>query len=82
MKHTSVVPLNPSEFKELIFILLLLLKFAAETLLFLFNSMANFKILDLLDINSANSVTEIVDKISRGLFFSLLDKYKYYYKYK
>jgi hypothetical protein len=74
MKHTSVVPLNASEFKELIFILLLLLKFVAETLLFLFNSMAKFKIWGLLDINSANSVTEIVDKISRGPFFSLLDK--------
>jgi hypothetical protein len=42
-------------------------------LLFLFNSMANFKILGLLDINSAKSVTEIDDKIER-LFFSLLDK--------
>ena len=73
MKHTSVVPLNASEFKELIFILLLLLKFAAETLLFLFNSMANFKIWGLLDINNAKSVTEIDDKIER-LFFSLLDK--------
>jgi hypothetical protein len=73
MKHTSVVPLNASEFKELMFILLLLLKFAAETLLFLFNSMANFKIWDLLDINNAKSVTEIDDKIER-LFFSLLDK--------
>jgi hypothetical protein len=79
MKHTSVVPLNASEFKELIFILLLLLKFAAETLLFLFNSMANFKIWGLLDINNAKSVTEIDDKIER-LFFSLLDKIyiKYY----
>jgi hypothetical protein len=73
MKHTSVVPLNASEFKELMFILLLLLKFAAETLLFLFNSMANFKIWGLLDINNAKSVTEIDDKIER-LFFSLLDK--------
>ena len=79
MKHTSVVPLNASEFKELMFILLLLLKFAAETLLFLFNSMANFKIWGLLDINNAKSVTEIDDKIER-LFFSLLDKIyiKYY----
>jgi len=45
-------------------------------LLFLFNSMANFKMTGLWDINNANSVTEIVDKISRELFFSLLIEYK------
>jgi len=53
-----------------------LLKFATEMLLFLFNSMANFKMTGLWDINNANSVTEIVDKISRELFFSLLIEYK------